>query len=36
VVAEQSAANPNFKRIWESYSAFREASKEWRQINYMK
>jgi len=35
VVAEQSAANPNFKRLWESYSAFRENYAEWRRLGYV-
>ncbi len=34
VAAEQAAANPNFKRIWDSYSAFRDNFAEWRRIGY--
>ncbi len=34
VAAEQAASNPTFKRLWESYSAFRESYAEWRHIGY--
>jgi TRAP-type mannitol/chloroaromatic compound transport system substrate-binding protein len=30
VVAEQSAKNPNFKRVYESYAAFRDSNALWR------
>ena len=35
VVAEESAKNPNFRRIFESYSAFRENYAIWRHFNYL-
>ncbi|MBX3454997.1 TRAP transporter substrate-binding protein [Ferrovibrio sp.] len=36
VVAEQNAANPNFRRVWESYAAFRDGYAEWRQLGYLR
>jgi TRAP-type mannitol/chloroaromatic compound transport system substrate-binding protein len=30
VVAEESAKNPNFKRVYESYAAFREKFRPWK------
>ena len=36
VAAEESAENPDFKRVWEHYSAFRETQKEWRARGYLK
>jgi len=36
VVAEQNAANPNFKRVWDSYAAFRDGYAEWRQLGYLR
>ena len=35
VVAEESAKNPNFRRIFEPYSAFRENYAIWRHFNYL-
>ncbi len=36
VVAEESAANLEFKRVYESYSAFREDYAIWRENGYLK
>ena len=36
VVAEESATNPNFKKIWESYSKFRADYAIWRDAGYLK
>jgi len=36
VVAEQVAANPNFRKIWESYTAFRESYAPWRFTAYQR
>ena len=36
VVAEESASNPNFKRVWESYSKFRGDYAIWRDAGYLK
>ncbi len=36
VVVEQSAADPNFKRAWESLSEFRKNFKTWSDIGYLK
>ncbi|RAH99571.1 C4-dicarboxylate ABC transporter [Acuticoccus sediminis] len=36
VVAEQSAADPDFKRAWDSLSKFREDYKQWSDIGYVK
>jgi len=30
-VVEESASNPNFKRVWESYSRFRADYEIWRE-----
>ncbi|MEX0959807.1 MAG: TRAP transporter substrate-binding protein [Burkholderiales bacterium] len=35
VVAEESAANPNFRRVYASYSAFRENYAIWREHAYL-
>jgi TRAP-type mannitol/chloroaromatic compound transport system substrate-binding protein len=36
VIAEESAANPNFKRVYASYSKFREDYAIWREHGYLK
>jgi TRAP-type mannitol/chloroaromatic compound transport system substrate-binding protein len=36
VVAEESASNPNFKRIYDSYSKFRAEYSLWREYGYLK
>jgi len=36
VVVEESAKSPNFKRVWDSYSAFRANYAIWRDHGYMK
>jgi TRAP-type mannitol/chloroaromatic compound transport system substrate-binding protein len=36
VVAEESAKNPSFKRVWESYSRFRADYAIWRDHGYLK
>ena len=36
VVAEESASNPNFKRVWESYAKFRGDYAIWRDAGYLK
>ena len=36
VVQEESAKSENFKRVWASYSQFRENYKVWRDHGYMK
>jgi TRAP-type mannitol/chloroaromatic compound transport system substrate-binding protein len=36
VVEEESAANPNFKRVYESYSTFRKNYALWREYGYLK
>jgi len=36
VVEEESAANPNFKKVYESYSQFRENYSLWREYGYLK
>jgi len=36
VVAEESAANPNFKRVYASYSRFRSDYSIWREYGYLK
>ena len=33
VVAEESAANPNFKRVYESYSDFRKSYEAWKYLS---
>ena len=35
VVAEESAANPDFKRVWDHYTAFREEYSIWRELGYL-
>lgn len=35
VVKEESAANPEFKKVWESYHAFRKSYAEWRGLGYL-
>jgi TRAP-type mannitol/chloroaromatic compound transport system substrate-binding protein len=35
VVSEESAANPNFKRIYDSYTAFRQKYKVWHYLSYL-
>jgi len=36
VVAKESAKNADFKRVWESLSAFREDYKLWREYGYLR
>jgi len=36
VVAEETAANPNFDKAWSSLAAFREDYRTWSQIGYLK
>jgi len=36
VVAEEAAKNPNFKRLWDSYSKFRAEYKLWRDYGYLR
>ena len=36
VIAEESASNPNFKRVYESYSKFRADYAIWRDYGYLK
>jgi TRAP-type mannitol/chloroaromatic compound transport system substrate-binding protein len=35
VVAEESARNPNFKRVYESYATFRDNYSIWRHFSYL-
>lgn len=35
VVKEESAANPEFKKVWESYHTFRKSYAEWRGLGYL-
>lgn len=35
VAGELAAENPNFKKVWESYSAFREQYKIWDELGYL-
>jgi TRAP-type mannitol/chloroaromatic compound transport system substrate-binding protein len=35
VIAEESAANPNFKRVYDSYSEFRQNYALWRDYGYL-
>ncbi|MBL26083.1 MAG: C4-dicarboxylate ABC transporter [Rhodospirillaceae bacterium] len=35
VVEEESAADPDFKRVWESLKAFRESYSRWRDLGYL-
>jgi TRAP-type mannitol/chloroaromatic compound transport system substrate-binding protein len=36
VVAEESAKNPNFKRVWENYAQFRRDYAIWREHGYLR
>jgi TRAP-type mannitol/chloroaromatic compound transport system substrate-binding protein len=36
VVAEESGKNPNFKKVWDSYSKFRAEYDIWREHGYLK
>ena len=36
VVTEESAANPNFAKVWESLSKFREGYKVWNDVGYLR
>jgi len=36
VAEEQSAGDPNFKRIYEAYTAFREQYAPWKEMGYLK
>jgi TRAP-type mannitol/chloroaromatic compound transport system substrate-binding protein len=36
VVAEESAKNPNFKKVWDSYAKFRADYDIWREHGYLK
>jgi len=36
VIAEESASNPNFKKVYESYSKFRADYSIWREYGYLK
>lgn len=35
IVAEESAANPNFERVWESYAEFRENYAIWQHFSFL-
>ena len=35
VAAEESAKNPNFKKVYESYSKFREQYSVWREYGFL-
>jgi TRAP-type mannitol/chloroaromatic compound transport system substrate-binding protein len=35
VAGELAASNPNFKKVWDSYSAFREQYKIWNELGYL-
>jgi TRAP-type mannitol/chloroaromatic compound transport system substrate-binding protein len=35
VVKEESAANPEFKKVWESFHTFRKSYAEWRSLGYL-
>ncbi len=35
VASELASSNPNFKKVWESYSAFREQYKIWDELGYL-
>lgn len=35
VVAEESAANPDFQKVWDHYSAYRESYAIWRELGYL-
>ena len=36
VAEEESAADPNFKRIYDEYKAFRDGYSKWREVGYLK
>jgi TRAP-type mannitol/chloroaromatic compound transport system substrate-binding protein len=36
VAAEEAAADPRFKEIYDHYTAFRETYATWREIGYLK
>jgi TRAP-type mannitol/chloroaromatic compound transport system substrate-binding protein len=36
VAAAENARNPNFRKIWDSYSAFRENYAIWRRSGYIR
>ena len=36
VVEEEAAADPRFKEIYDSYTAFRQNYAKWREIAYLK
>ena len=36
VAQEQAAANPDFKRIFEAYTAFRDKYRPWKELGYLK
>ncbi len=36
VVAEHEASSPTFKKVWASYSSFRDGYKEWKDLGYLK
>jgi TRAP-type mannitol/chloroaromatic compound transport system substrate-binding protein len=36
VIAEESAKNPNFKKVWNSYAKFRGDYAVWREYGYLK
>ncbi|HLT78584.1 MAG TPA: TRAP transporter substrate-binding protein [Ferrovibrio sp.] len=35
VVREEKAANPEFRKVWESYDGFRRSYTEWRDLGYL-
>ena len=35
IVAEERAQNPNFERVWESYSSFRENYEIWKHFSFL-
>ena len=36
VVVEESAANPDFKKVWESLQEFRAEYAAWKELGYLK
>jgi TRAP-type mannitol/chloroaromatic compound transport system substrate-binding protein len=36
VVAEETAKNPNFKKVYDSYSVFRAEYAAWKDVGYLK
>jgi TRAP-type mannitol/chloroaromatic compound transport system substrate-binding protein len=36
VVAEETAKNPNFKKVFDSYTAFRAEYAAWKEVGYLK